>query len=117
MRQTKQSINTLVSLEKAKDYLKINKQSVEKLDKEHNSILEQAFNFKTKDTTYTKMKRDITNAVKASLSKIDEIDSIGLGANTKNSSDNNARASNINLKEASPKDTNINNIIASISKK
>lgn len=69
--QIKQSINTLINLEKIKDYLKLSKRSVNKLDKEYHNILKQAFSFKTRNITHTKMKRNITQAVKTSLSKID----------------------------------------------
>ena len=49
LKQVRKSINTLVNLAKARDYLKVNKQSVDKINKQYNSILKQTLGFKTRD--------------------------------------------------------------------
>ena len=51
----------------AKDTLKVNKSSVDNLDKKYAEAHKNCLGFKTKDTTCSKFKKNIKEAIKKSL--------------------------------------------------
>ena len=70
-----ESVNMLTVYTVAKDNLKVNKSSVDNLDKKYAEVYKSCLGFKTKDITYSKFKKNIEEAVKKSLWQIDNIDS------------------------------------------